>query len=258
MEKKETLVHDFDLNLICDYFGRMERQGPGSHESTIRALSFIDNLSSELKIADLACGTGGQTMTLAQNTKGTIIGLDIFPDFIEKFNENAKKLGLQNRVKGIVGSMDNLPFQNEEFDVIWSEGAIANIGFEKGLNYWKGFLKKDGYIAVTYESWFTDKRPAEIEKFWVDAVPEIDTIGHNISILQKSGYSLVAAFTLPEKCWTDTYFIPQIAIQKAFLEKNAGNKAAEAFVKYMKYEAELYSKYKQYYGYVFYIGKKIY
>jgi hypothetical protein len=25
----------------------------------------------------------------------------------------------------------------------------------------------------------------------------------------------------------------------------------------MKYEAELYSKYKQYYGYVFYIGKKV-
>jgi len=66
------------------------------------------------------------------------------------------------------------------------------------LNYWKNFLKKDGYLALTYESWFTDERPAEIEKFWVDAVPEMSTIGHNISIMQKAGYSLVAAFTLPE------------------------------------------------------------
>ncbi len=82
----------------------MERQGPGSPESTIRALSFIDNLSCASEIADLACGTGGQTMTLAQNTKGTITGLDIFPDFINKFNKNAEKLGVQNRVKGIVGS----------------------------------------------------------------------------------------------------------------------------------------------------------
>ena len=257
MEKKETLIHDFDSNLICDYFGRLERQGPGSPESSIRALSFIDNFSNKLKIADFACGTGGQTMILAQNTKGTITGIDISPDYIGNFNTNAEKLNFQNRVKGIVGSMDNLPFQNNEFDVIWSEGAIANIGFEKGLNYWKGFLKKDGYIAVTYESWFTDERPAEIEKYWVDAVPEIDTIGHNISILQKAGYILVAAFTLPEKCWTDTYFIPQKAIQKTFLEKHTGNKkAAEDFIEYMKYEAELYSKYKQYYGYVFYIGKK--
>ncbi len=84
-------------------------------------------------------------------------------------------------------------------------------------------------------------RPAEIEKFWVDAVPEMSTIGHNISIMQKAGYSLIAAFTLPETCWTDTYFLPQKAIQKAFLEENAGNKAAEAFVEYMKHEAELYS-----------------
>ncbi len=62
-------------------------------------------------------------MVLAQNTQGTITGLDIFPGFIEKFNANVKKLGLQNRVKGIVVSMDNLPFQNEEFDLIWSEGS---------------------------------------------------------------------------------------------------------------------------------------
>ncbi len=31
--------------------------------------------------------------------------------------------------------------------------------------YWKDFLKTDGYVAVTYESWFTDERPAEIEKW---------------------------------------------------------------------------------------------
>ncbi|HRS07050.1 MAG TPA: class I SAM-dependent methyltransferase [Candidatus Ratteibacteria bacterium] len=257
MKNEKTLIHNFDSNLISDYFGRLERQGPGSPESTIKALGFIDNLSNELKIVDLGCGTGGQTMILAQNTKGTIIGLDVSRDFIEKFNANAKNLGLQDKVTGIVGSMDNLPFQNEEFDVIWSEGSIASIGFETGLNYWKRFLKKDGYIAVTYESWFTDERPVEIENFWVNAVPEIDTIVHNISIMQKAGYSFIAAFRLPEKCWTDTYFNPQKAIQKAFLKKNAGNKDAENFVKYMKYESELYLKYKQYYGYVFYIGKKI-
>jgi len=256
MDKKEPLIFDFDVHLICDYFGRLQRQGPGSSESTIRALSFIDNHSNELEIADLACGTGGQTITLAQNTNWKITGLDVSLDFIEKFNRNAEKLCFQNRVKGIVGSMDDLPFPKEHFDVIWSEGAIANIGFQKGLNYWNSFLKNDGYIAVTYESWFTDERPAEIEKFWVDAVPEIDTIGNNISILQKAGYKLIAAFTLPEKCWTDTYFNPQKAIQKPFLDANAGNKAAEDFVDYMEHEAELYSKYKQYYGYVFYIGKK--
>lgn len=257
MSNKEHNIHEFDLNLICELHMGLERQGPGSPEMTIKALSFLDNLNKNLRVADLGCGTGGQTMVLAQNITGNITGVDFLPDFVNIFNDNAKKLNLQERVNGIVGSMENLPFQKEEFDLIWSEGAIANIGFEKGLNYWKDFLKKDGYIALTYESWFTDERPVEIEKWWVDAVPGISTIGHNISIMQKAGYSFVAAFTLPEKCWTDNYFIPREAAGKALLEKYAGNKAVEAFIATMKYEAELYSKYKQYYGYVFYIGKKI-
>lgn len=257
MSEENKLIHNFDLKLISELHIGLERQGPGSPEMTIKALSFIDNLDKNSRVADLGCGTGGQTMVLAQNIAGNIIGVDFLPDFINIFNDNAKKLNLQERVRGIVGSMDNLPFQKEEFDVIWSEGAIAGIGFEKGLSYWKDFLKKDGYIAITYESWFTDERPAEIEKWWVDNVPEISTIGHNISIMQKSGYIPVAAFTLPEKCWTDNYFIPREAAGKALLEKYTGNKAVEDFIAKMRYEAELYSKYKQYYGYVFYIGKKI-
>ncbi len=257
MENEQTSIHDFDVNLICELHVGLERQGPGSPEMTMKALSFLDHPDEISRVADLGCGTGGQTMVLAQNIPGTITGVDFFPDFINIFNNNAKKLNLQERVKGIVGSMENLPFPKEEFDLIWSEGAIANIGFEKGLRYWRDFLKTDGYVAVTYESWFTDERPDEIERFWVDAVPEIDTIAHNISIMQKAGYRFVAAFTLPEECWTENYFIPREAAQKAFIKKYAGDKTVEAFLANMRYEAELYAKYKQYYGYVFYIGKKV-
>ena len=254
---EDITIHEFEFDLINEFFTELERQGPGSPEETIRALNFINNLSNKTKIADLGCGTGFQTMVLAKNTKASITALDLYAGSIDKLNATAEKHGLQNRVKGIVGSMDNLPFQNDEFDLIWSEGAIANIGFEKGLNHWKGFLKKDGYVAVTYESWFTDKRPAEIEKWWKDAVPEIGTIAHNISIMQKTGYIPVAAFTLPENCWIDNYFIPQKARQAEFLKKHTGNKSAEDMITLLKREADLYSKYKQYYGYVFYIGKKM-
>jgi len=41
------------------------------------------------------------------------------------------------------------------------------------------------------------------------------------------------------------------------MKKYAGNRTVEDFIGFMRREAELYSKYKQYYGYVFYIGKKI-
>ncbi len=254
---EEIKIHEFDFSLINEFFTEMERQGPGSSEETIRALSFIGSLPNEARIADLGCGTGAQTMVLAHNTKATITALDLYAGSIERLNATAGRFGLQHRVKGVVGSMDDWPFQDGEFDLIWSEGAIANIGFEKGLNYWKNFLKKDGYVAVTYESWFTEERPAEIEKWWVDAVPEIGTIGRNICTMQKAGYIPVAAFTLPESCWTDSYFTPQKARQVEFLKAHKGNKIAEDMIAFLRREAELYLKYKQYYGYVFYIGKKI-
>lgn len=253
---EDPTIHEFDFDLINEYFTELERLGPGSPAETIRALGFIGNLSNKTKIADLGCGTGVQTMVLAQNTEATITALDLYAGSIDKLNATTEKLGLQHRVKGIVASMDNLPFQKEEFDLIWSEGAIANIGFEKGLNHWRDFLKKDGYIAVSYESWFTDERPAEIEKWWMDAVPEITTIGHNIAIMQKTGYLPIAAFVLPEHCWIDNYFMPQKARQEEFLKKYAGNKTVENMIAFLRREADLYSKYKQYYGYVFYIGKK--
>ncbi|HNW81784.1 MAG TPA: class I SAM-dependent methyltransferase [bacterium] len=253
-EQKQT-IHDFDFNLIWEYFINFERQGPGSPEATVKALSFIGELSDESKIADLGCGTGSQTMILAQNTKGTITALDLFPGAVDKLNMTAGKLGLQDRVKGIAGSMDNLPFQSCELDLIWSEGAIDCVGFEKCLNYWKNYLKSGGYFAVTNLTWFTNERPAELEKYYLDAVPEIGTMGQNISIIQKAGYVPVAAFALSENCWAN-YIDPQEAVNESFLRKYAGNKAVESFVSNMRHEADLYSKYKKHYGYVFYIGKK--
>lgn len=258
MSNECKTIHEFDFNLICEYFSNVERQGPGSPEVTIKALGFIDNLTTESRIADLGCGTGGQTMTLAQNAPGQITGLDLFPDFINIFNRNARTLGLSGRVKGIVGSVqETLPFEKESVDLIWSEGAIYNIGFERGLNEWRQYLKKGGYIAVSEASWFTAERPVEIYDYWMAHYTEIDTIPNKVAQMQNAGYIPVATFILPENCWTEYYFAPCCKMQRAFREKHRGNKAAEELILSERHEMELYRKYKEFYGYVFYIGKKL-
>lgn len=250
-------IHEFDLKLICEYFSGMERQGPGSPEVTIKALSFIDNLTNKSRIADIGCGTGGQTMVMAQNAPGHITGIDLFPTFINMFNSNASNLNLQDRVKGIVGSMESLTFGDEELDLIWCEGAIYNIGFERGLSEWRKFLKTGGYIAVTEATWFTRERPLEIHEFWQDAYPGIDTIPNKVAQMQEAGYIPVATFILPENCWIENFYTPQGPVQEAFLKKYADNKTAQEFIANQRHETELYYKYKEYYGYAFYIGKKI-
>lgn len=257
MNNENRPTHKFDLNLICEYFSNVERQGPGSPEVTLKALSFIDNLTDKSLIADIGCGTGGQTMVLARHAPGHITGLDLFPKFIDLFNSNARKMNLQDRVKGIVGSMDNLPFEEEEFDLIWSEGAISHIGFERGLKEWRKYLKTGGYIAVSEATWFTDERPVEIEEFWMECYPEIDTITNKVAQIQRAGYIPVASFILPEECWTKLYFEPLVPIQAEFLKKYAGNQVAKEFVASERHHALLYSKYKELHGYAFYIAKKI-
>ena len=256
MSNENNAIHGFDVNLICDFFLNTERQGPGSPEATLKALSFIDNLTDESLIADLGCGTGGQTMTLARHAPGRITGLDFFPGFIDRFNADARRLHLADRVKGVVGSMDALPFRAGELDLIWSEGAIYNIGFERGLNEWREYLKPGGYLAVSESVWFTDERPTEIHDFWVDAYPEIDTIPNKVAQIHRAGYLPVAAFVLPETCWTEHYFAPLAKARELFAAKYPGDSTAEELMAFQRYEEELYCKYSEFYGYVFFIARK--
>ena len=250
-------IHEFDVNMICEYFSALHRQGPGSPEVTKKALGFIEGLSPDSHIADIGCGTGGQTMTLAKSTSARISGIDLFPGFIEQFNAAALGAGVAQRVKGRVASMEELPFAPEELDLIWSEGAIYNIGFQRGLGEWKPFIKTGGYIAVSEISWFTDRRPAEIEDFWMDAYPEINTIPAKLGQMQAEGYRPTASFILPESCWIDHFYAPQPRAQETFLANHPENALAREFIKNQRHEQALYMKYKDFYGYVFYIGKKV-
>ncbi|MDZ7741074.1 MAG: class I SAM-dependent methyltransferase [Bacteroidota bacterium] len=131
-----------EMELLIDFHKDAERQGPGSNEDTLRALSFIDlDKKRHLKVADIGCGSGAQTISLAQNLNAEIIAVDLFPEFLDKLNIKAKNLGLQDKIITLEKSMDDLPFDKDEFDLIWSEGAIYIIGFEDGVKKWKDYLK---------------------------------------------------------------------------------------------------------------------
>lgn len=153
--------------------------------------------------------------------------------------------------------MAALPFAVNEFDVIWSEGAIYNIGFKRGMEEWRKYLKRGGHIAVTEATWLTNDRPHEIEDFWNEAYPEIDTIPHKVAVMQDAGYVPEAVFLLPDICWTENFYIPQEENQKGYLLRHRDNQMAAELVRNQRHEAEMYSLYHSYYGYVFYIGKKM-
>jgi len=257
MNEDIKVTQDFNYELICSFFGLLDRQGPGSEEITKRALGIIGNLPESPRVADLGCGTGRQTVYLAENTQAHITAVDLLPQFTEKLQKEIAVKGLQNRISVVTGPMDKPPFGKEDLDMIWAEGSIYNIGYENGLKELRKYLKPGGYIAVSEVSWFTPARPVEIESFWNANYDEINTIPVKVGQMQDTGYMPIAHFILPELCWIDEFYKPMDEAIGIFLDMYGHDKEARDFIETVTHERSLYMKYKDYYGYVFYIGKKI-
>jgi len=247
-----------EMELLIDFHKDAERQGPGSNEDTLRALSFIDlNRTNQLKIADIGCGSGAQTIALAQNLNANITAVDLFPEFLDKLNANASKLGLKEQITTLQKSMDELPFGEDEFDIIWSEGAIYIIGFEEGVKKWKNYLKIGGYIALSEITWTTNTRPAEIEQYWNSEYPEINTASNKIRVLEENGFSPAGYFYLPESSWIDNYYLPMKARFDAFLQTHNESGLARKIVETEQNEIKNYRTYKDFFSYGFYVARKV-
>jgi len=247
-----------DLQLLIDLHKRAKRQGPGGDSETRKAMNLAMLGASEpLKIADIGCGTGASTMLLARDLNTQVTAVDFLPEFIDVLKTRAESEGLINKINPIVASMDNLPFDDEEYDVIWSEGAIYNMGFKKGVGDWRRYLKSGGILVVSEITWTTGERPSELQRYWDREYPEIDTASAKISILEKAGYSPLAYFTLPDFCWLNNYYQPIQNSFSEFLARNANNEHAQALVEAEKEEISLYEAYKNYFSYGVYIAKRL-
>ncbi|NCF20068.1 MAG: methyltransferase domain-containing protein, partial [Haliea sp.] len=212
--------------------------------------------SEPLKIADIGCGTGASTMQLARALNARITAVDFSSDFLEVLEADTEEAGLSERIKSLLCSMETLPFEDEEYDVFWSEGAVYNMGFENGVNSWRHFLRPGGLLVVSEITWTTGDRPSEVQKFWESAYPEIATAADKISVLERSGYSPIAYFTLPESSWIDNYYRPLQDSFPGFLARHANSDKARAIVEAEEKEITLYMKFKSYYSYGVYIARK--
>ncbi len=247
-----------DFQLLVDLHKRAKRQGPGGDVETRKAIDIaMLDPSAPLKVADIGCGTGASTIQLARLLNAKITAIDFLPEFIEVLKGNAENEGLSKKINPLVCPMENLQFDDEEYDVIWSEGAIYNIGFEKGINDWRRFLKPGGLLVVSEITWTTSDRPSEIQKYWEAEYPEIDTASSKINILEKNGYSPVAYFVFPEHCWLENYYRPLQNSFAEFIVRNANNENAQAIVETEKKEISLYEKFKRHYSYGVYIARKL-
>ena len=192
-----------NIDLLIDLHKNNKRQGPGGDAQTEQALHLagLTNTARPLRMADIGCGTGASTLLLAANLNATIMAVDLFQDFLDVLNAAARERGLADKITPFVASMEELPFEENSLDVIWAEGAIYNMGFAKGVAYFKRFLKPGGILAVSEITWLTRDRPKDIQHYWEAEYPEIATASDKIRILEDRGFTLQGYFPLPQSSW---------------------------------------------------------
>ena len=138
-------------------------------------------------ILDIGCGLGTPTMELARLSNGNILGLDIDEALLDDLTKRIEKAGLSDSVRTLKCSMFEMEFPEESFDIIWSEGAIAFIGFERGLREWGRLLRGEGYLGIHDELGDLDKK---------------------LETVSKCGYTLLGHFVIGWERWLAEYFGP--------------------------------------------------
>ncbi|MEW8338481.1 MAG: class I SAM-dependent methyltransferase [Candidatus Thiodiazotropha taylori] len=246
------------FSLMVDLHLNGERQGPGSEEQTLRALAHTQlDTSSPLKVADIGCGTGASTLVLAKSLPNAqITAIDLFPEFLNVLTNRVEAEGVSAEVKVMEGSMDALPFAKDSFDLIWSEGAIYNIGFKRGIELWKPFLKTGGVLAVSEITWLHPNPPEEIREHWEAEYQEISTASEKIQVLEASGYDLLGYSVLPPSNWIENYYVPTESRIPEFSTRHEGVKEVDELISMERQEAKLYEQYKKWFSYGFYVVVK--
>ncbi|MEE4293589.1 MAG: class I SAM-dependent methyltransferase [Xanthomonadales bacterium] len=245
-----------ELQLLIDLHRDGVRQGPGGDRETRLSITLSGLKKKQgLKVADIGCGTGASTLVLANELDAHITAVDFLPDFLSLLEDAAGRAGLSDRITTLTASMDALPFAQAEYDAIWSEGAIYNMGFAAGIEAWRKFLKPGGILAVSELTWLSAQRPDELQAHWDREYPEVDTAGGKTAVLERLGFTPIGYFALPEYCWLDNYYAPMRQRFSAFLERHGHSKAARATVEAEEKEIALYERYRSFFSYGYYIAR---
>ncbi len=202
-----------------------------------------------------------QTITLAKLSQGQITAMDNHQSFLDQLNASAIREGVSDRIKTSKGDMFNLQFEKCSFDLIWCEGAIFIIGFEKGLREWRPLLADNGYLVTSELSFLRKDLPPELDVYMKEMYAGLENsaakmVEENLETAKKAGYKVIDSFILPKSGWWDNYYKPIEAKLPCLKAKHKDEPEALAYLTAEEREIEMFRHYSDYYGYAFYILQK--
>jgi SAM-dependent methyltransferase len=256
-EQMEFFYEIFDASL--------PRLGPGDDLSTKKALTMLLSIRPRignaadtpvLRILDIGCGNGAQTIQLAKYTNGSIVVLDNHQPFLDELRRRAKAEGVLQKIRPYLRDMHDMGLDDGSFDLIWAEGSLYIIGFREGLKSCYDLLISDGLLAASELSWLRPDPPAECRDFFANEYPAMTDIETNISCIKSCGYEVLGNFTLPESAWWEPYYHPMEERLQTLRKKYAEDPEKMGMIESIQKEIDIYRQYSDYYGNVFYLMRR--
>lgn len=255
MERHDMNESLYFWPIFFELYESLPRQGPGNRDCAARALAFCRDLPPTPAVLDLGCGVGGQTLHLAELTSGSIVALDSHAPNIERLRATVAVRGLAERIQPVVGNMAEPGLPPASFDLVWSEGALYNIGIENALRVCRGLLQPGGYLAFTDAVWRRDNPPPEIKAGFDADYPTMGRVPDVLSAIERSGFSLIGRFTLPDEAWWDDFYTPMGIRIEELRGKYGDGEEALAVLDKLAQEPEMHRRYSDYYAYEFFVAR---
>lgn len=101
-------------------------------EATIELAKRV-SLQPGLHVLDVGCGLGGSARYLASEHGCYATGIDLTKEYVEVANALADLVGLKDRVEFQHSSALDMPFDNNAFDVVWTEHVQMNIADKRAF-----------------------------------------------------------------------------------------------------------------------------
>ena len=141
--------------------------------------------------------------------------------------------------------MDNLPFEEESFDIIWAEGASI-IGIEQLSD--TGKIPELGDISISDIFWFTKTPSEEPREFFAEFHPTMITEDEGFEIVRNAGLELVGSFRLPSQVWEESFY-GQLRERFGGLEEEyADDKDALMVIDGLKKQTDIFDRYSDEFG----------
>ncbi|MEJ2208765.1 MAG: methyltransferase domain-containing protein [Anaerolineae bacterium] len=236
------------------YYGLGEA-GDAGLEFTRKAFEMLPELDRP-RILDVGCGQGRATLELARLSGGQVTGLDIDGAALAVLSQRIEEEGLAARVQVVHGSMFDMDFADERFDVVWAEGSVNAIGFAQALRAWRRLIRPEGFLVIHEGAWLRPDPPRAIVDRWQPVFADIDTVPGYVKQLPGRGYRLIGHFALPEEFWWDNFYGLVEQRIAALRGEYAGQPAAEATLEAEQAEVDLYREHARWYGSAFLVMQK--